>query len=99
MEFSAFQSKITELLPQIVLRFDEPMAKHTSFRIGGPAAVMAFPKNPKELAEILRKSDLLDCNLLIMVSIEIAGGFQDELLKFVYDLSVYSCGCILSYDV
>ena len=66
MEFSAFQSKITELLPQIVLRFDEPMAKHTSFRIGGPAAVMAFPKNPKELAEILRKSDLLDCKISIL---------------------------------
>ena len=66
MELTAFQRKITELLPQIVLRFDEPMAKHTSFRIGGPAAVMAFPKNPEELAEILRKSALLDCKLAIL---------------------------------
>ena len=66
MELTAFQRKITELLPQIVLRFDEPMAKHTSFRIGGPAAVMALPKNPEELAEILRKSALLDCKLAIL---------------------------------
>jgi len=35
------------------LKYHEPMARHTSFRIGGPAEVMAFPKNRAELSALL----------------------------------------------
>ena len=56
-----FQQKIIALLPNIEIRLNESMAKHTSFRIGGPAEAMAFPKNSTELSEILKKSALLDC--------------------------------------
>lgn len=66
MEFTDFQRKITSLLPQIVLRYNEPMNKHTSFRIGGPAEVMAFPKDAEELAEVLKKSALLDIKPAIL---------------------------------
>lgn len=31
------------------LRFDEPLYKHTYYRIGGPAALLAFPKTRKDL--------------------------------------------------
>jgi len=61
-----FQQKITKFLPNIELRLDEPMAKHTSFRIGGPVEVMAFPKTPEELSEILKQSALLDCKPAIL---------------------------------
>ncbi len=54
MEFTAFQQKIATILPRIELLYNEPMARHTSFRIGGPAEVMAFPKNAEELSEVLR---------------------------------------------
>ena len=60
------QMQISALLPHIESRFNEPMSKHTSFRIGGPAEVMLFPKSPDELAEILRKSALLDCKIAIL---------------------------------
>ena len=53
MEFTHFQQKIGEILPHINLLFSEPMSKHTSFRIGGGAEVMAFPENPAQLAEVL----------------------------------------------
>ena len=53
-------------MAEIELRFDEPMAKHTSFRIGGGAEVMAFPKNVKELALILNESRLLDLKPAIL---------------------------------
>ena len=66
MEFTDFQRKIADLLPNCELRFQEPMAKHTSFRIGGPAEVMALPKNREELAEILKKSAILDCKIRIL---------------------------------
>ncbi len=66
MEMTVFQKKITDLLPGIELRYFEPMAKHTSFRIGGPAEVMAFPKNTAELSELLKMSGLLDCKTAIL---------------------------------
>ena len=61
-----FQQKITDFLPEIELRFQEPMSKHTSFRIGGDAEVMAFPKSRNELAEVLKVSALLDVKPAIL---------------------------------
>ncbi len=65
-ELTEFQRKITALLPEIELRLNEPMAKHTSFRIGGGVEVMAFPKSREELAELLKTSALLDCKSVIL---------------------------------
>jgi len=65
-ELTDFQKKIAELLPDVELKFDEPLAKHTSLRIGGGAEVMAFPKNAEELAKILKTSALLDGNFAIL---------------------------------
>lgn len=57
-ELTAFQRKAVEFFPEMELRFWEPMKKHTSFRIGGGAEVMAFPKSAEELSVILKKSAL-----------------------------------------
>ena len=35
---------------------EEPMAKHTSFRIGGPADLMAMPQSEQELQQLLQLS-------------------------------------------
>lgn len=43
--------------PQLKLRENEPLSNHTSFRIGGPAACMAFPKSCEELADLLRAAE------------------------------------------
>ena len=32
-----------EYLPDLKITNDEPMSRHTSFRVGGPAKRMAFP--------------------------------------------------------
>lgn len=60
------QQKIAEKLSDITIRMDEPMAKHTSFRIGGNAEIMAFPKNAEELQKILNVSALLDAKIAIL---------------------------------
>ncbi len=65
-EFTEFQKKISTLLPDLELRMHEPMAKHTSFKVGGPAEVMAFPKSPEELSVLLKTSSLLDCKIAIL---------------------------------
>lgn len=65
-ELTDFQRKISAFLPGIQLRYSEPLSKHTSFRIGGGAEVMAFPKTAEELARILKASALLDCKPAIL---------------------------------
>lgn len=66
LNITDFQQKISTLLPNISVRFYEPMAKHTSFKIGGPAEVMAFPKDKSELAALMKTSALLDCKPVIL---------------------------------
>lgn len=41
---------IKEKYPEMRLLLDEPLSKHITFRVGGPADVMAFPKNEEELS-------------------------------------------------
>ena len=65
-ELTVFQQKISAICGTTELRFNESMAKHTSFRIGGNAEVMAFPKNPEELAGLLKTSALLDSEFVIL---------------------------------
>ena len=67
-ELTIFQQKMAALLPGVELRFEEPMAGHTSFRIGGNVEVMAFPKSKEELSNILKQSALLDCKPVILGS-------------------------------
>lgn len=59
-EISDFQVKIANLFQEITYVLNEPMSKHTSFRIGGPAKIMAFPTNQEEIAHLLKVSALLD---------------------------------------
>lgn len=58
-DLTDFQKEISARLPEIELRFQESLAKHTSFRIGGEAEVMAFPKTAGELSQILNLSKFL----------------------------------------
>ena len=61
-----FQQKLSALLPDFDIRFAEPMSKHTSFRIGGGAEAMVFPRTREELAAILKASVLLDVKPAIL---------------------------------
>ena len=65
-EMTDFQRQIALFLPEVTLKMDEPMSSHTSFRIGGGAEVMAFPKNGEELSAVLKASALLDIKPAIL---------------------------------
>lgn len=41
-------------LPELELRRDEPMARHTTFKVGGPATLMALPGTEEELLAAVR---------------------------------------------
>ena len=47
--YTALDKTIEDYLPDLKWVADEPMAKHTSFRIGGPAKRMAFPETREQL--------------------------------------------------
>ena len=48
-----FLEKIRQFIPAFMIRREEPLSKHTSFRIGGPAELMIFPRDPQQLSRIL----------------------------------------------
>ncbi len=52
MDFDLLQKNLRDTMPGIRLSRREPMSRHTSFRIGGEAALMAFPRTSGELAAI-----------------------------------------------
>ena len=66
MENLDFKEKIADLLPDISLRFQEPLAKHTSLRIGGPAEVMALPEDAGQLRRVLSAANRLRCPIKIL---------------------------------
>jgi UDP-N-acetylmuramate dehydrogenase len=47
------QETLLSRCPELELTAQEPLAAHTTFRIGGPARLMAFPKNQEEFSAIL----------------------------------------------
>ena len=66
MNRTELQNKITTLFPKLKISEYEPMSKHTSFRIGGPAEIMIFPQSVEELSAVLKMSGLMDCKLTIL---------------------------------
>ena len=46
--FEQLHSALSAACPELELRMDEPMSRHTSFRVGGPAALIALPKTVEE---------------------------------------------------
>ena len=60
MDYIQFVTIVKSEIPSLEIRMEEPMSRHTSFRIGGPAKVMAFPKNTEELSALLKLSCTMD---------------------------------------
>ena len=48
-----------------VLRFDEPMSQHTSFRIGGPADALVMPRTLSEAQRIVALAIELGASLTV----------------------------------
>ena len=55
-----FENKLGDIAGGIKLLRNEPLSRHTSFKIGGPAALMAFPATEEELSALLQLSSALD---------------------------------------
>ena len=51
---NALYETLKQELPSLELRRGEHMARHTTFRVGGPAALMALPRGEEEVQTVLR---------------------------------------------
>lgn len=51
--YTQLDKRIADYLPDLKIVKDEPMSRHTSFRIGGPAKRMAFPQNGEQLVLLM----------------------------------------------
>ncbi len=49
-------NKLIKILDPALVKLDEPLSKHTSFKIGGPADILVIPRNEEELRKILKAS-------------------------------------------
>ena len=52
MELSSLKLDIQTALPALELREQEPLSRHCSFRIGGPASLLALPASVRELTAL-----------------------------------------------
>ena len=55
-----------DYLPDLRMAHDEPMSRHTSFRIGGPARRMAFPASGEQLVLLLAEAERLGARPLVI---------------------------------
>ena len=53
-QMKTLREELARCCPALELREQEPMSRHTSFHIGGPAALMALPKSREEAACAVR---------------------------------------------
>lgn len=64
--FEVLHRELIRRCPDLDLRVSEPMSRHTSFHIGGPAALMALPKSEEEAAVTVRAAAELDIQPFFM---------------------------------
>ena len=57
--YESFDKMIEDYLPDLHVEKEEPLSRHSSFRIGGPARRMAFPQTPEQM--VLLQSFGLQC--------------------------------------
>lgn len=56
--WNALYDRLRRSAPSLELRREEPMSRHTSFRVGGPVPLMALPKSVEEVNRVLSVSCL-----------------------------------------
>ena len=52
-KWDALEHELRKRSPHMELRRNEPMSRHTSFRVGGPAALMALPATQEEAMDAI----------------------------------------------
>ena len=54
IDWKELSNEMRQAVPDLKILDEEPLARHTSFRIGGPAAIFAQPAAVEALSELLK---------------------------------------------
>mgnify|MGYP002521479691 CR=1 FL=1 len=54
IDWKELSKKLRQAVPALTVFEEEPLSRHTSFRIGGPAALFVKPADEDQLAQVLR---------------------------------------------
>ena len=66
MDWTQFDHLVEAYLPDLKMAHDEPMSRHTSFRIGGPAARMAFPVKAEQVVLLQGLAEACEVKTLVI---------------------------------
>ena len=61
-----FDEAVSRYLPDLKVVCDEPMSRHTTFRIGGPAKRMAYPSSREQLVLLLNFAEKSGADPLVI---------------------------------
>lgn len=64
--FEQLAAALRQSCPALELREHEPMARHTTFRIGGPVRLMALPRSEREVLACLREAERARVRLVVL---------------------------------
>ncbi|MBQ3723967.1 MAG: UDP-N-acetylmuramate dehydrogenase [Oscillospiraceae bacterium] len=64
--YQDLDKQIKKQLPGLDYRAEEPMAGHISFRVGGPAKRMAFPRSGEELTALLALAEACRARTIVL---------------------------------
>ena len=64
--FEQLAAALRQSCPALELREHEPMARHTTFRIGGPVRLMALPRSEGEVLACLREAERAQVRLVVL---------------------------------
>lgn len=64
--FEQLAAALRQSCPALELREREPMARHTTFRIGGPVRLMAMPRSEGEVLACLREAERAQVRLVVL---------------------------------
>ena len=60
------KEQLNELCPELELRENEPLSRHTSFHIGGPCVLMALPSTVQQVVQAIKAARALDVEPFFM---------------------------------
>ncbi len=108
--YKELKNRLTDILGEDRVLSDEPMSRHTTFKVGGPAALYVIPENEDELSAIVHACNDADVRFYVigngsnlLVSDEGYDGVIIEIGRAMSDISIdglmitASAGASLAY--
>lgn len=66
MNIDYIYEQLKDYIPEERILLNEPMYKHTSFKIGGPADIMVLPGSPEEISTVVKVCNSTGCPYFVM---------------------------------